>query len=49
VGHILYHLTHLNHGRQDEVHIKDRCFHCVLLAISINSHSAKHYLPIRWP
>ena len=25
--HILYHLSHLNHWRQGEVHIKDRGFH----------------------
>ena len=30
-GHILLHLSHLNHGRQGEVHIKDGCFHIVLL------------------
>ncbi len=29
--HLLLHLSHLNHGRQGEVHIKDRCFHVGLL------------------
>ena len=29
--HILPHLSHLKHGRQGEVHIKDGCFHVALL------------------
>ena len=42
-GHILLHLSHLHHRRQGEGHIKDRCFHGVLLtkvtvAVGISSH-----------
>ena len=42
-GHILLHLSHLNQWRQGEVHIKDGCFHGVLLtkvtvAVGISSH-----------